>query len=295
MEESLKDKLRVLEARVAVLESILDHVNQGISYFNEDLSLEFCNRRYLELLDFPLSMGAQGAALETFFRFNAERGEYGPGDVEEQVRVRIEQARKHQAHHFERTRPNDGTTLDIVGIPIADGGFVTTYTDVSEHKQLEHDMAQSKQRLELALEGADLGIWDLDITSGTFSNNPRLTGMIGYAPDELVVNAETFASLLHPDDADAFRAAYFAHLQGQTPSLNSEFRARHKDGHWVWILCRGRVVERDCNGRAIRMSGTNLDITERKQSEAALRDSENMLKAIIDNEPECVKLSISVQ
>src|SRR3546814_11693677 len=101
----------------------LDHLDQGISIFDRDLLLVACNRRYLDLLGFPHDMGRPGTPAEVFFRHNALRGEYGPGDIEDLVRERMDLAREFQAHHIQRERPN-GTTLDIRGVQLPGGGWI---------------------------------------------------------------------------------------------------------------------------------------------------------------------------
>lgn len=146
------------------------------------------------------------------------------------------------------------------------------FVDITERRQQEQYIRQSEQRMELALAGADLGMWDLDLSSGRISYNPRLLGMVGYACAELEFDALKVKDLLHPDDWPAFHAAYLATVGGAVPVLDVECRARHKDGHWLWVLCRGKVVERDAQGKALRMAGTNADISERKIAEAKIQE-----------------------
>ena len=114
-------------SRVDLIVGGLEYLAQGFSIFDRELRLVACNRRFLELLGFPEEMGTIGRPLADFFRFNAERGDYGPGDIEEQVRERIVLASKAEAHCFERVRPN-GTVLEVCGTPLPNGGFVTTYS-----------------------------------------------------------------------------------------------------------------------------------------------------------------------
>lgn len=175
-------------------------------------------------------------------------------------RTQIENVRKDGKHVW----------LDISGAILdkATGESLWALVDITERKQLEQRIAQSEQRMELALGGADLGLWDVDVFSGKVTHNPRLVTMLGYTPDEVELTGELAASLLHLDDAARVGAAFYAHLEGDTPSVEAEYRARHKDGHWVWIMSRGKVVERNRHGYAIRVTGTNLDITARKQAEA---------------------------
>jgi signal transduction histidine kinase len=137
-----------LANKAALLELVLNSVNQGISFMNKNLVLEMCNKRFGELMQLPPELTRPGAKMEDMAYYNARRGEYGPGDVDELVRQRAALARQFLPHHFERTRPTDGVTLEITGIPTADGGMVTTYTDVSERKAAELRIRELNETLE---------------------------------------------------------------------------------------------------------------------------------------------------
>jgi diguanylate cyclase (GGDEF)-like protein len=120
-----------------LLQVVLDNFPGGISVLDEDLRVIFANHTSRRLLDLPGSLFADAPPLlEEIFRFNARRGEYGPGDVEQQVSARIALARARKPHAFERRRPN-GTTIEVRGTPVEGGGFVTTYMDVTERKLAE--------------------------------------------------------------------------------------------------------------------------------------------------------------
>lgn len=125
----------LLSERVQLLEQVVDNFPGGIQLFDKNLQLVLCNRQQREMLGYPDELFASGdPTLETIFRFNAERGEYGPGNVEELVAERMQRVARREPHVFERTRPN-GTVLEIRGMPLADGGFVTTYLDVTEQRK----------------------------------------------------------------------------------------------------------------------------------------------------------------
>jgi diguanylate cyclase (GGDEF)-like protein len=126
--DELRDKVRLLEA-------VLENFPGGISLFDDNLQMVLCNRQQKELLEYPDELMANGyPSMADLFRFNARRGEYGPGDIEMLVRRKMELARKMEPHCYDRTRPN-GTVLEVRGMPLEGGGFVTTYLDVTEQRR----------------------------------------------------------------------------------------------------------------------------------------------------------------
>lgn len=134
------------------------------------------------------------------------------------------------------------------------------------------------ERLDMALRGADLGLWDWHIPSGRVTYNARWADMLGYTQDEITPHVSSWEKLVHPDDAPDIEAALQPHLKGETPLYESEHRMRHKNGHWIWILDRGKVMERAADGTPLRAVGTHLDITARRAAEARLRENEAMLR-----------------
>jgi diguanylate cyclase (GGDEF)-like protein/PAS domain S-box-containing protein len=129
--------------------------------------------------------------------------------------------------------------------------------------------AEHADRLELALGGADLGLWDWHIPSGRRIVSARGGRMLGYEPHELPPTGN-WLEHVHPDDIDLVHAAQAEHMAQRAPAYEAEYRMRHKDGSWIWVQSRGKVVERDAAGRALRMVGTRMDITERKLAEAQI-------------------------
>jgi diguanylate cyclase (GGDEF)-like protein/PAS domain S-box-containing protein len=138
-------------------------------------------------------------------------------------------------------------------------------------KRLERGLAQTQERLELALSGADLGLWDWDITSGRLALNERTCAMLGYTLAEVEPHIDAWRRWVHPDDLSAVEAAVTAHLKGQSAAYEFEYRMCHKSGRWVWMLDRGKVVERGAEGKPLRAAGTQLDISVRKAAEEELR------------------------
>ncbi len=131
-------------------------------------------------------------------------------------------------------------------------------------------LRQSADRLSLAMAGADLGVWDWHIPSGTVNFNDRWARMLGFRLEDIEPRLETWEKLVHPDDKQRVLATLQKHLDGDSPGYESEHRLRNSAGEWCWVLDRGRVLERDAAGEPIRASGTHLDITELKRSQEQL-------------------------
>ena len=145
--------------------------------------------------------------------------------------------------------------------------FTAILRDATERTRLVEEIVRAKQQMELALHSGSLGLWDLDLVDRRLYHDRRLLALTGHSQGEVVVDESFFRARLHPDDVEGYDRALLAHLKGQTPALDVEYRLRHRNGDWVWILSRGRVVLRDETGRALRMVGTSQDVTVRKTAE----------------------------
>ena len=163
--------------------------------------------------------------------------------------------------------------------------------EITARKKMEQALRESEQRLELALRGADLGLWDWNIQTGQTMWDDRAIAMIGYAREEVEPGFRFWKGLVHPEDWLRISDAINGHLQGRLAHFDAEFRMRSKSGEWLWIRCRGRVVERDEAGKPVRMTGTTLDTTERRRAEDILRESEARYRAVFNNAAVGINLS----
>jgi len=125
----------------------------------------------------------------------------------------------------------------------------------------------SEERLKLALEGSNDGLWDWNVVTGDMYFSPRWQTMLGYRPGEVEGHARNRERMIHPDDKSAVMSVLREHLKGRTATYETEHRVRTRSGEWMWILDRGKVVERDGSGRPLRTVGTITDISERKRVE----------------------------
>jgi PAS domain S-box-containing protein len=147
-------------------------------------------------------------------------------------------------------------------------GFIEVVEDISNRKLAEEELRDTRERLELALQGADMGSWDWNVQTGAVIYNKRWAEMLGYSLEEMESHFRSWEKLVHPDDLPGFLGVLNAHLESKTAFYETEHRLRHKSGEWLWVLDKGKVIERDAQGKPIRACGTQLDITGRKQAEA---------------------------
>ncbi len=189
-----------------------------------------------------------------------------------------------------RLRHRDGRTVWALaqfaaGQPGVDGirrarGYLI---DVTGWHEAESALRESEDRLELALDGAGLGVWDWDIVSNRVVFDERFVRMLGHEPGELDDLLATWSSRIHPDDVAMVNRALDDHLAGRTPGYRTEHRLRAKDGSWLWILDSGRVIARDAEGRPLRAVGVHLDISARRNAEHGREEALERFTALIDN------------
>lgn len=169
------------------------------------------------------------------------------------------------------TRDEDGRSLRVIG----------THTDISERKQAEEALREAETRWSFALDSSGQAVWDLDFAKRKAFYSPAWKAMLGYGVNEIPPEMDVWESLLHPDDRERILKADRDHKRGLTDYFSAEFRMRHKDGYWVWILDRGKVVARDADGNPLRMIGTHADISRRKKNEVELRDAKERAEAAV--------------
>ncbi len=169
---------------------------------------------------------------------------------------------------------------DGKGKPVRVSG---THLDIQERKKAVSLLEESEKRLQLALEGANLGLWDSDIKKGPLFLNDRWMEILECSMEEAVSMVKDWKVLIHPDDIDRVTQAYTDHQSGISPIFEIECRLRTKPGKYKWILFRGKIVEKDEDGLPERLAGTALDISERKNSENALRESEEKYRLVVEN------------
>ena len=154
--------------------------------------------------------------------------------------------------------------------------------EIRERERAQKLLSESQQRLELALKGADLGMWDYDIANNEGVVDQTWADIFGYSLDDIPSNINWWRSVIHPDDRSTVIEAWNAHLKGRTPFFEAEHRVKAKSGEWRWVLTRGKVVDRDRDGAPLRASGTAFDISDRKLAEDKLLQLSKVFMESID-------------
>jgi diguanylate cyclase (GGDEF)-like protein/PAS domain S-box-containing protein len=190
-----------------------------------------------------------------------------------------------QALHKDGSRRYLEGTLTNLLDDSAVGAIVVNFRDITERQRAEEALRKSEERFKLAMEATRDGLWDWNVETGETYYSPGYFMMLGYEPGEFAGRLDTWIDLLDPDDREQTLRANMDCIDNRCSSFEVEFRMRAKDGSWKWILGRGKSVAWNENGRATRMVGTHVDITERKRMEEALRLSVNQLSATLENTP----------
>ena len=168
------------------------------------------------------------------------------------------------------------------GLALWENGRISKVTgtimDISQLKYAQLQLEHSEEQHRLALEAANDGMWDLDLTKNLAQFSPTYYRMLGYNLGEIPLNVEGWLQLVHPEDRSLVMRSIGDCLEGRIQTSEIEIRIRTKSGDWLWVLSRGKIVGWDSDGRPVRMLGTHMDITERKQAVKAVRDSNRKLK-----------------
>ena len=275
------EETKQLKAQIDLLQAALDHINQGFTVFDSDLRLVAWNRGLYDMLDMPESIVRRGSHLQDFIRVNAERGEYGPGDIEAKIERRIERAKLFEPHYFERIRPN-GQIIAVSGTPLPQGGFVTIYSDVTEERQRQeklertveertHALQQSEDWLRLVTDNIPALIAYLSPGPVFRFANRRYADWFGHSivsiagrPARDIVGDELFAEL-EPHINRAFEGN----------AVSYEYQRERLDGTMAYMRST-LIPDMTVDGRTLGIFVLSLDASDQKAAEAALVQSQRM-------------------
>lgn len=209
--------------------------------------------------------------------------------VEKNLKKTLTGSKKKWSQEF-RVRKHNGEIISILdrGLIIRDKSgkatrLIGSTQDISERKKVEDEIANQKQRISNVIEGTNAGTWEWNVQTGETIFNETWAEIIGYKLEELQpVSIKTWERFAHPEDFLESGRLLNLHFTGESDRYEAECRMRHKDGHWVWVLDRGKVLSWTSDGKPLMMFGTHVDITQKKRREEEIKTANQKLQAAND-------------
>jgi len=282
IETEITERKRIEHAireQEAQMRLITDNVPVSIAYYDAERICCFANKAYAQLFGLgvdeivgkPLKSIAKSA---NFDEMNAQVGAALGGRL------------AHYLHCFELPDMRVAY-MEVTLVPhVAEGGTVVGFyvmrVDITERYIAETELRATQERLDLALDGSELALWDWEIATGRVYVSERWFEMLGGPKESGVIEFGELEKVVHPDDLERVRHRIASVLKGKSAIYYAEHRVLARNGEWRWIESHGKVTERDAAGRAVRMTGTNADITARKEADEALRSSQKFLADLVN-------------
>jgi len=189
-----------------------------------------------------------------------------------------------EAHEYQVTCADGQVRSLLIGGRLRPEGFLVNFIDLTEDRRLQEELRLSEERLALAMEASNDGLWDWNLLTSETYYSPAYFTMLGFDPEDFVgaTSAACWVDLLHPDERDRI-LEQAQRLLADPGYYELEFRLRTQEGGYKWILSRGKVVARDASGQPARAIGTHTDLTARKTLELALRAANAEQEAILES------------
>jgi PAS domain S-box-containing protein len=267
-----------------------DNTHVGVGYdITEQKMLEEQikkERKELEVIfdNMPvfINLHDRDASIGQINKYFAEKFGYSKGTVKEKNILKLITQEKDFALAKQQIAKSDGSWVDFdlvtksgeiisttwINVTISENKSIGIGFDITERKQMEQQLRENQERLHLTTTSANVGLWEWHPQTGDVKIDEVWANLVGYTLEELEpVSINTWNELLHPDDHEVFENAVEKYFSGIAPTYECEIRMKHKEGHLVWILDRGKTVEWDEEGNPTRLVGTHIDITERVEYE----------------------------
>ncbi|GAB1480063.1 hypothetical protein MASR2M74_26350 [Paracoccaceae bacterium] len=298
-EAAMKQLAEKAAAAQSRLENALMALPDGVVVLDADDRVIAVNGAYHRTFPELAEIAVPGANLVDLLRAGFRKGAFntniGDGDIELALQKRLAEYR--QQKHLDEVQLPNGQWLRRISMRTADGGCIAIGVDITSTKKhlaaldavnsdlvlALQDRDAARQRLIRILDGVGIGTWEWDVAADQLKIGGRWGEIIGYDTRTIaVLGSAEFRSFLHPDDLKVIDESREEDLAGASDVIAIEFRMRHREGHWVWVLSRSRVTERDADGRARVVAGVHIDISDRKRLEHELLTSETYLSLIME-------------
>ncbi|MBT6563537.1 MAG: PAS domain-containing protein, partial [Candidatus Scalindua sp.] len=274
----LEQKQKELTVQKRTIEETLENLEQGIIIVDDDFKILSYNNSFLEVFGIAKEKMREMSRFEEITEYYVKEIEKKP----ELLNENLERAKSRLPYSNEFCLPG-GQIIEGRQIPIEGGGFVRTYTDVTAHRQELEEVKDINRQLNQAFSAGKLGTWNMDILNGTYVVNEENAKLFGYSQEDMNKGTEIWKRIIHPEDFVTVNSGLSDCIKGKQDSYHVEFRAYTSTGDLKWIESRGNVIERNKDGKALRITGTQSDISDRKKNELALLDTQQLIEAIVEN------------
>ena len=277
---------KALQDSEAQKAAILDGISNNLSFVNESLEVIWANKTATDLVNRHVDEVIGHKCYK--FWGNQEFPCKGCPTLKALTTKKTEQFIKHTL---------DNRVCEVKADPVFDRegkllGVLNISNDITQRTHMEAALAHERDTLALVIEGTNAATWEWYVQTGKTVFNDRWAKILGYTLEELEpTHYQTWCDLCHPEDLTVSKELVESHFSGKRPTYEYEYRMRHKEGHWVWVRDMGKVVRWTDDGKPQLMTGIHMDITERKMSEKAVKESEIKFRTLFDNSPQAICLT----
>jgi two-component system cell cycle sensor histidine kinase PleC len=264
VQQQLADNARLLE-------TTLRSIDQGFAVFDKDLRIITCNQRFFDLHNYPVEERRDGLTLRDMLTYFAKIGSFGENSPEEEVQRRLAMLSAPDRPEREERRQSDGRILDVRRTGLPDGGYVATFTDITEQKRAEHALRISEENFRNLVENSEIGI-SIGRNAEFLFVNDAFARTFGYDNREDILKLGHYRYLLAPHEQERVLGYSRARVEGKPVPTVYEFEGVMQDGSAVWIQRTARLV--NWNGEQVTL-GTVADVTQRHKAEERLRAALN--------------------
>ncbi len=271
------DERKKTEDRLKRLELIFQSSRVGIVLgIGKELNFSVMNPAFANMYGYTINE-LEGKPVEMVFASD-ERGR-----IADEVNKGYEKGfHVFEAWHIKKDATRFPVSINITAVSTEEGEplyRIINVQDITERYESEQKLREERYRLENIIEGTNVGTWEWNVQTGQNIYNDRWANMLGYSLQELgSTTVDTWRNLIHTDDKEDTMVLLEKHFNNEKALYECEFRMKHKAGHWVWIQDRGKVVYWTSDGKPLKMYGTHIDISERKQWEQTLEQNQLKLK-----------------
>ena len=254
-----------------LLETTLRSIDQGFAVFDKDLRIITCNQRFFDLHNYPAEARRDGLTLHDMLSYFAKMGTFGDHSPEEEVERRLAMLAAPDRPEREERRQSDGRILDVRRTGLPDGGYVATFTDITEQKHAEHALRISEENFRNLVENSEIGI-SIGRQAEFLFVNDSFARTFGYDNREDILKLGHYRYLIAPHEHERVLGYSRARVEGKPVPNVYEFEGVMRDGSSVWIQRTARMV--NWNGERVTL-GTVADVTQRHKAEERLRAALN--------------------